>query len=52
MAQYYEGEPGTSGEGSRSRTVSELMLQLPVVAQFYRVLKDWQSEFKPRRYPR
>ncbi len=50
MAQYHDQITGSFSENSRSTTGSTVLQRLPVVSLFYRILKDWQSEFVPRRY--
>lgn len=50
MAHDYDQENRSAGHGSRSRAVSDRVVQLPGVSLFYRILKDWQAEFRPRRY--
>lgn len=52
MAHSYDQSTGSSSGNDRSRTVSTLVLQLPGLSLLYRVLNDWQSEFKPRQYQR
>ena len=50
MASYFDQDSGSAGSNKRTTEVPKLLLRLPVVSQFHRILKNWQSEFKPRRY--
>ena len=50
MANYYDHNQGSGGATDQSGSDTALLLQLPGVSLLYRILKDWQSEFKPRSY--
>ena len=50
MASDYDQNTRFASTKGRSTDNPQLLLKLPVVSQFYRILKDWQSEFKPRQY--
>ena len=50
MGHYQERDPGSSGNNNLADTVSTPLLRLPVVSQLYRMLEDWQAQFKPRQY--
>ncbi len=50
MAHYPDQGTGSAGESGNSNKGMNPLLRLPVVSQLYRVLEDWQAEFKPRHY--
>lgn len=50
MSNYYDQVNAYSSKTGNSPSISERVLQLTGAAAFYRALKDWQSEFKPRLY--
>ncbi len=50
MAHYTDQGTGSRGDTDGASAASNPLLRLPVVSQLFRVLEDWQSEFKPRHY--
>lgn len=50
MEQSYIQDKRASTPDTGPNAISRLVRQLPGVSQLYRTLKDWQAEFKPRRY--
>ena len=52
MSNYYDQERAFSNDRGNSSSISARVMQLTGVAVFYRILKEWQSEFKPRLYER